>query len=120
MRVSSKDEAPALSREDGLVSRILHSEQDADTDLTITWVEVAPGASQVRHSHAPEQVYVLVAGAGRMHVGGEEREVTAGDLVHIPANTTHGIENIGEETLEYVSAATPTFPSEEVEEFYDD
>jgi mannose-6-phosphate isomerase-like protein (cupin superfamily) len=125
MKVSSKnDGAPALSRGDGVVSHLLHSEGDGkdgtDTDLTVTWVDVEPGESQVVHSHEPEQVYVIVAGKGRMRVGDEERDVGAGDAVHIPSKAEHGIENTGEETLEYVSAATPAIPHEQVEEFYED
>ena len=121
MHVESTDTAPKLSRDDGLVSKLLHSERhDPETDLTITWVTVEPGASQVQHSHDPEQVYVLVAGEGEMTVGDEQRAVTAGDCVHIPPNTTHGIENTGDEPLAYVSAATPAIPREEVEEFYDE
>jgi len=125
MKVVSKDEdAPALSRGDGVVSHLLRSEGDKeedgiDTGLTVTWVEVEPGASQVVHSHEPEQVYVVVAGEGRMRIGDDERRVSADDAVHIPSDTEHGIENTGEETLEYVSAATPPIPRSEVEEFYD-
>lgn len=123
MRVSSKNEdAPSLSRGDGVVSHLLHTdtEDDAtDTDLTVTWVDVEPDASQIVHSHEPEQVYVVIAGEGLMRVGDDERRVTAGDAVHIPPNTEHGIENTGESTLEYVSAATPVIPNERVEEFYD-
>jgi mannose-6-phosphate isomerase-like protein (cupin superfamily) len=55
-----------------------------------------------------------------MRVGGTERDVSAGDAVHIPSNTEHGIRNTGDETLEYVSAATPAFPREQVEEFYEE
>ena len=109
-----------MSRGDGLLSTLLHGEHaDGDTDLTVTWVEVDPGASQVLHSHAPEQVYVVVAGEGVMSVADERRAVEAGDLIHVPSHTEHGIENTGEETLEYVSAATPAFPAAEVREFYD-
>ena len=124
MKVSSKGgDAPALSRGDGVVSYLLHTDTEdgtADTELTVTWVDVEPGESQVVHSHEPEQVYVIVAGEGRMRVGDDEREVTVGDAVHIPSNTDHGIKNTGEETLEYVSAATPAIPHERVEEFYED
>ena len=120
MRVVDRADAPALSRDDGLVSRLLHSEHDADTDLTITWVTVEPGSEQVRHSHEPEQVYVILAGEGLMTVGDEERTVSAGTLVHIPSETEHGIENTGGGPLEYVSAATPAFPTAEVEEFYEE
>jgi len=119
VHVTSTDTAPALSRGDGLVSSLLHPDSESGTDLTVTWVTVDPGASQTRHSHDPEQVYVLVAGEGEMTVGNETRAVAKGDLVHIPPNTEHSIENTGDRPLEYVSAATPAFPREEVEEFYD-
>lgn len=121
MKSSSKNEdAPALSRGDGVVSHLLHSEGDAaDTDLTVTWVDVESGASQAVHSHEPEQVYVVIAGEGLMRVGDEKHEMTAGDAVQIPPKAEHGIENTGERTLEYVSAATPSIPNERVEEFYD-
>ncbi|TMT85922.1 cupin domain-containing protein [Haloterrigena sp. H1] len=120
MRVVNKSDAPALTRDDGLVSHILHSQHEvSETELTITWVDVEPGACQVTHEHDPEQVYVILSGTGVMTVGDEERAVAAGDLVHIPANTEHGLENTGDRTLEYVSAATPAFPAAEVDEFYD-
>lgn len=113
-------DAPSLSRGDGVVSHLMHSEGDApDTDLTVTWVEVEPGSEQVVHAHEPEQVYVIIAGEGRVRVGGGEREVSEGDAVHVPPNAEHGIRNTGDGTLEYVSAATPAFPREQVEEFYE-
>ena len=124
MRVSSKNgDAPPLGRGDGVVSHLLHTDTEGDaedTDLTVTWVDLEPDESQVVHSHEPEQVYVVVAGEGRMRVGDDEQRVTTGDAVHIPPNAEHGIENTGEKTLEYVSAATPSIPKERVEEFYDE
>ena len=51
-----------------------------------------------------------------MMVGGEERVVTDGDLIRIPPDTIHGIENPADEVLAYVSAATPAV---EREAFYD-
>ena len=100
----------ALRRErDGLVSRILLHDGDlAETRLTVTWVDVAPGSGQRPHGHAPEQVYVVLRGRGRMRVGDEELVVGEGDLIHIPPETLHGIENLADEVLTYVSAATPT------------
>lgn len=120
MNVTSLEQAPTLRRGDGVESAIVHSEwDDPETDLTATWVRVEPAAAQAVHSHDPEQVYVIVAGEGLMTVDGEERPVSAGDLIHVPSNADHGIENTGGETLEYVSAATPAFPMAEVEEFYE-
>jgi mannose-6-phosphate isomerase-like protein (cupin superfamily) len=40
-----------------------------------------------------EEIYVFTAGAGRLRVGQEEREVVAGDLAVIPPNTPHKLWN---------------------------
>lgn len=119
MRTTSLSEAPTLTRGDGVLSRLLHGGPGTpETDLTVTWVEVEPGAAQDRHAHDPEQVYVVLAGEGTIHVGGDERAVEAGDLVHVPSDTLHGLENTGDEPLEYVSAATPSIPPDAIEAFY--
>jgi mannose-6-phosphate isomerase-like protein (cupin superfamily) len=94
----------------GLRSHVLLQAGDLDgASLAVTWVDVAPGESQPPHRHDPEQVYVIVRGRGRVRVGDEEREVERGELVFIPPGAVHGIENVGSETLTYVSAATPAF-----------
>jgi mannose-6-phosphate isomerase-like protein (cupin superfamily) len=113
-----KDLSNAPKRElEGLVSHILLEEGDAPGgELSITWVAVEPGAQQPAHSHAPQQVYVITRGSGRMTVGDDERDVATGHMVFIPPGTEHGIVNTGDEILTYVSAATTAFP---VTELYD-
>ncbi len=72
-------------------------------NMTVTWVDVPPGAEQRAHSHPDaEQVYVIVRGHGRMSVAGDVEQVTEGDLVFIPPATQHGIVNDGSETLVYI------------------
>jgi mannose-6-phosphate isomerase-like protein (cupin superfamily) len=84
-------------------------------NLTVTWVDVPPGAEQRAHSHAEaEQVYVIVRGSGRMQVAGDVEQVSEGDLVFIPPATRHGIVNDGSEPLVYVSAASPAVSMEEL------
>jgi mannose-6-phosphate isomerase-like protein (cupin superfamily) len=113
-----KDLGSAPTRElQGLVSHILLEEGDAPGgEMSITWVDVEPGSEQPAHSHAPQQVYVITRGSGRMKVGEDERDVALGSMIFIPSNTEHGIVNTGTETLTYISAATPAFP---VTEMYD-
>lgn len=109
MIVRSKQTA-AQRTTGGLTSHVLLEKGDgADSRLAITWVDVAPGGEQKPHRHEPEQAYVIVRGQGRMVVDGTERDVGARDLVFVPPNGLHGIRNTGEQTLTYVSAATPTF-----------
>jgi mannose-6-phosphate isomerase-like protein (cupin superfamily) len=84
-------------------------------NMTVTWVDVPPGAEQRAHSHPDsEQVYVIVRGRGRMSVAGDIEEVGEGDLVFIPPATSHAIENDGAETLVYVAAAAPPVSMEEL------
>ncbi len=77
--------------------------------LTVTWVDVDPGECQVRHSHQPEQAYIIISGRGRMHVGDEVAELGRGDLALVPPGVQHGIDNIGDDLLTYVSASSPAF-----------
>jgi mannose-6-phosphate isomerase-like protein (cupin superfamily) len=77
-------------------------------NLSVTWVNVPPGAEQRPHSHPDsEQIYVIVRGNGRMQVAGDTEQVGEGDVVFIPPAATHGIKNEGPEPLVYVSAASP-------------
>jgi len=84
-------------------------------NMTVTWVDVPPGAEQRAHSHADsEQVYVIVRGRGRMSVAGDVEDVGEGDLVFIPPATNHGIVNRGSEPLVYITAAAPAVSMEEL------
>jgi mannose-6-phosphate isomerase-like protein (cupin superfamily) len=104
-------------RYDGLRSHIFLQQGDLpQTNLAITWVDVAPGSRQMLHRHVPEQVYVIIQGTGRMHVGEEEEEVVTGDFIYIPPNVVHAIENRSSEMLSYISAATPAF---DIATYYD-
>lgn len=77
-------------------------------NMTVTWVDVPPGAEQRAHSHEDaEQVYVVVRGRGRMQVAGDVEEVGEGDLIFVPPAAQHSIRNDGSETLVYVSASSP-------------
>jgi mannose-6-phosphate isomerase-like protein (cupin superfamily) len=84
-------------------------------NMTVTWVDVPPGAEQRAHSHPEsEQVYVIVRGRGRMSIAGDMEEVAEGDLVFIPPATQHGIVNDGPEALVYITAASPAVSMEEL------
>jgi mannose-6-phosphate isomerase-like protein (cupin superfamily) len=112
MIVHNKERCPRRERS-GLVSRILLQQGDLlDLRLMTTWVDVAPGSRQRLHNHPSKQVYVITAGRGTMAVGDERQEVAGGDLVYVPPNILHGIENSSKEVLTYISAATPAMDAE--------
>ena len=62
--------------------------------------EVAPGATLPRHRHLIQDEIVLIQ-SGKAHVwlGDQERDLQAGGLVFIPANTWVSLKNIGAEPI---------------------
>lgn len=116
MKRTNLSEAPKRIR-NGLVSYILLQHGDTQSNnLAITWVEIQPGHKQQPHSHTPEQAYIIILGRGRMIVGTEFFDVQPGDLIFIPSDVLHSIENTGSEMLVYVSASAPAF---DLEALYD-
>lgn len=108
MFVRNKEDADKRMRGAGLLSHFLLGGGDVEGDaLAVTWVDIAPGARQRLHNHPQPQVYVIIEGSGLMHVAGESRQVRVGDLVAVPSNAMHGIDNNGDTPLSYISAATP-------------
>lgn len=82
--------------------------------MTVTWLEVPPGASQELHSHEEaEQVYVVVRGVGTLSAAGDTEHLEPGDLALIPPASDHSIANQGEEMLALVSAQSPAVSVEE-------
>lgn len=82
--------------------------------MTVTWLEVPPGASQLLHSHEEaEQVYVVVRGVGTLSAAGDTEQLEPGDLALIPPASDHTVANEGDEMLALVSAQSPAVSVEE-------
>jgi len=48
------------------------------------------------------QMYFLVRGRARVHIGGQVRDIPAPGVAFIPLRTQHHVENTGDEPLEYI------------------
>jgi mannose-6-phosphate isomerase-like protein (cupin superfamily) len=120
MHTRHLDESPRQHR-GGQVSYLVLTAGDADSqNLSVTWVEGEPESEQGRHAHNDsEQVYVIVAGKGVMHVAGEEKDVRAGTLVFVPKGALHSIRNHGAEKLVFVTATSPPFGADLVAALYE-
>ena len=63
---------------------------------------LGPGAAVGEHVHSrTEEIYFIIRGRGLMHYGDDRFEVGPGDLIMTPLHGRHGIETIGDETLEF-------------------
>lgn len=68
--------------------------------LIVGTEEIAPGASIPTHKHPTEDEVVLIhSGAAHVLLGEQERDLHAGGLIFIPANTWIGLKNISTEPL---------------------
>ena len=64
---------------------------------------VQPGGATPPNAHETfVQMYFLVRGKARVHIGGEVQETAAPGVAFIPLRTQHHVENTGDEPLEYV------------------
>jgi mannose-6-phosphate isomerase-like protein (cupin superfamily) len=96
-----------------LSSWMLISPQNSSAQgISVQISEIPISSEQPVHNHDPEQCYYIIKGKGLMIIEHETREVSAGDAVYIPSNKKHGIKNIGDEVLEYLTANSPVFTRE--------
>ena len=62
--------------------------------------ELAPGAAIAKHRHlAQDEIVLLHSGKAHVWLGDQERDLHAGGLVFIPANTWISLKNIGTEPV---------------------
>jgi quercetin dioxygenase-like cupin family protein len=67
-----------------IAARSLHGER-----LTLSVVELDPGAVVAEHSHENEQLGIVISGSMDFRVGDERRTLRPGGTWTIPANTPH-------------------------------
>lgn len=81
--------------------------ESANISIQISTIPV--DSEQPIHNHEPEQCYYIIRGKGLMIIDKEEQVVGEGDAIYVPSNLNHGIKNIGQVDLEYLTANTPSF-----------
>ena len=59
----------------------------------------APFVVTNEHSHPHEQMTLVVQGKVKFIIGGEERIVSAGDVLHFPPDNRHGATMLDEEVI---------------------
>jgi quercetin dioxygenase-like cupin family protein len=68
----------------GVTARAVNGER-----LTLAVVDLEPGAAVAEHRHENEQLGFILQGSMKFTVGGESRELRAGDTYEIPSNVPH-------------------------------
>ncbi len=110
MEIFNKGNSRNTGKLEILTSHMLIGPQNSSTkNLSIQISTIPKGSAQPVHAHDPEQCYYIINGTGLMIIEDETREVTSGDAIYIPSNKKHGIKNMGDMALEYLTANSPVF-----------
>ncbi len=98
---------------------LVGGERTPSQGLTVGIAEIPPGASLLRHHHAPQEVYYVIEGEGQTEIDGRIGAVGPGTALFIPPNARHRTVNTGTEPLRFVWIF-PTDTFREIEYHYDE
>jgi mannose-6-phosphate isomerase-like protein (cupin superfamily) len=84
-----------IAGDDTILREILHPDKHAvELRYSLAHFRVLPGKKTKKHSLKTSEIYYIISGKGRMHIGEKEFEVSAHDTVYIPPHSIQFIENL--------------------------
>jgi len=104
------------TRDGSLIRELMHPAQHACTQQSLAEAIVRPGQKTALHRHnISEELYHIIRGTGRMTLGAETFEVSAGDTLVIAPGTAHCIENTGSDDLHILCCCAPAYAHDDTE-----
>ena len=115
MRIENLEQVEAFTTKDGSEVRELAGIPTGNAERqSLAEATVPAGGETEEHYHAvTEEIYLFTSGSGRVRLGEEESEVSAGDTVVIPPGTRHKLWNTGSEPLKLLCACAPPYSHED-------
>ena len=88
---------------EGVTVRWLIDENIGAKNFAMRRFEIEVGVKVPLHNHEQEHEIFILSGNGRFYNDkGQENNVMHGDIVYIPPNEKHGIDNLGEDKLVFI------------------
>ncbi len=97
---------------------LIGSQNVKNTSISLQISEIPIKSEQPIHNHKPTQCYYIICGQGLMIVEDEKQKVKGGDAIYVPSNKNHGIINIGNQPLEYLTVNSPAFDEDYEKKFW--
>lgn len=97
MHVTTLSELPTSN-----FSRELIGDDHGGVDLSIIFVDAAPGRGPSLHRHDYAEVFIVQEGEATVTAGDETRVVSAGEIVIVPAGVWHAFTNTGDGALKQI------------------
>lgn len=92
---------------------LLGKNNGAAEEHSVALVEIAPEGRSHPHLHpVAEESYYVLEGEGQLTLDGQTRTIAAGDLVFIPPEKVHVIENVAASALKFYVMCAPAWTPE--------
>jgi mannose-6-phosphate isomerase-like protein (cupin superfamily) len=111
MDIKNLNEVPAFITKDSSEIRELLAHRNSairNQSLAEACLPVGTGTQEHFHRQA-EEIYYITHGVGKIRVGGETRDLKAGDAVAILPGQKHKLWNTGNETLRLLCCCAPAY-----------
>lgn len=112
MHIHNIASVPAFTTKDGSeIRELLAHRNSCIQKQSLAEARLPPGASTTPHYHPQtEEIYYILAGAGRMTIDGDTRDVGPGDAIAIPPGAIHTITNTSDATtLKFLCCCAPAY-----------
>ncbi len=115
MHVSRLSAAEPFTTKDGSqIRELAHPAWTPARNQSLAEATVPPGGATTAHLHPrSEELYFFTAGSGRLRVGADEREVSAGDCAVIPPGAEHKLWNTGDVPMTLLCCCAPAYSHED-------
>jgi len=109
MIVVKKNEAPVFPAPppSKKVTKILMDPVIGSKHVAMGFTVYPVGEKGAPHAHTGEETIFILKGRAKVSSAREQHILEAGDLVYVPPNETHTIENSGDEELQFIWVYTP-------------
>jgi len=101
---SEEIEYESVDAADGLSKGVLIDDADGAPTFAMRRFTLDPGAAVPKHTNAVEHEQYVLEGEYVVGIDGEERTVSAGDSLFIPAGVVHWYRNEGDEPGAFICA----------------
>lgn len=109
MIVIKKDYAPVFpaSPPSRKVTKIMMDPVIGSKHIAMGFTIYPVGEKGAPHAHFGEETIFIIKGKARISSGDEEHILEPGDVVYLPPEEVHTLENIGDEELQFIWVYTP-------------
>lgn len=108
VKQADKVQAEAVGAGKGTVRQVLIG-ADEGPNFALRRFIMQPGGGMPNHTNTVEHEQYVLRGRARIGIGEQVMEVSADDVVFIPAGTPHWYETVGEEPFEFL-CVVPNLP----------